>query len=223
MDFTQGQKRGAVLLKLIASKSKFGLLIGPSGIGKTTMLEAYQNNDQNMTIYKALYSRSLGDMLSDICELWGLPAHGTNGHKTNRLLKAAKGRFLVVDEADQLTRNKDPKHIMRMVETFRYLYDNGAALALVGLPSIYHDIRAAADTYVFSRIRYIRNIEPPDNKFLKAVWTQLSEKATIDDKVIYSAKYHGYFRYLEELADTSKDFGSVEAAIEVMFTKDKQF
>ena len=223
---TPGQKRAKILLDFLRSKRRFGLIVGPSGIGKTTLLEEYRRENQDVTVLPVRWGQSMGGMLSALCGQWGLPEHGTIDSKWNRLCKIAKGRFLCVDEADNLTRGKTEKQILRMVDVFRNFYDAGAGVALVGLSSLYEDICRAGETYVFSRIRYMNSVEPPDPKVLSRFWESAAAGLELSDKqkaeIVSKACRSGYFRYLNELADAAAEFGDLDAALGMMFSADRK-
>lgn len=132
------------------------------------------------------------------------------------------GRFLIVDEADLLMGNRTRRNVLRLVEVFRQLYESGCGVVLVGLPVLHKALSAAGETYVFSRIGYLRQVGSPTDDFLAMYW-----KSLVDDypeamekagPVVYQARRAGFFRYLEKLADLVRLFsGDVEEALGLMF------
>jgi DNA transposition AAA+ family ATPase len=215
---TPGQRRAMALLDLLRKKRKFGLVVGASGIGKTRMLTEYQRKWPEVEVYRVRQGQSMGGLLGGLCRLWGLPHTGSNDTKLDRLIEAAPGRFLAVDEADNISRARHGHQVLRMIEVFRYLYDAGAGVVLVGLPSIYTDICQAGETYVFSRIRYLNTLTPPDRALLTAYWQSVFGDANgATEGIIGNAVRAGYFRYLNELADAAREFGDLEAAQAMAF------
>ncbi|MCP4105658.1 MAG: hypothetical protein GY749_08995 [Desulfobacteraceae bacterium] len=165
----------------------------------------------------------MGGLLTGLCRLWGIGGTGTIDQKRSRLKESAKGRFLIVDEADNLTKGRPVRQILRMIEIFRKMYDNGAGIALVGLPSFLDDIRSAGETYIYiySRIQFKSDITPPNRDQMTAVWKNRINGVPVNsaetEKIILSAPKSGYFRYVQSVADTAKKFGDVEAALAVSF------
>lgn len=221
---TPAQKTSMVLLDFLRTKNKFGLIIGPSGIGKTRLLEEYEKSFPEISLISVRQGQSMGGLLTSLCKLWSLPHSGTIDTKMERLLEDAPGRFLVVDEADSLSRARRGHQVLKMVEVFRYLYDAGAGVCLVGLPSIYQDIVSAADTYVYSRIKYATMMDPPTRSQLTKFWlARTGANGKYSDMVVSNAPKSGYFRYLAELADAAKEFGDLKSAVAMTFNPNKRF
>ncbi|MCP4112534.1 MAG: hypothetical protein GY749_44580, partial [Desulfobacteraceae bacterium] len=95
-DLTPGQKRGMVLLQLLKSDNKFGLLLGHSGIGKTYMCRRFQEKEPDTRVFTPDEGMSMGGLLTGLCRLWGIGGTGTIDQKRSRLKESAKGRFLIV-------------------------------------------------------------------------------------------------------------------------------
>jgi DNA transposition AAA+ family ATPase len=221
MWWTPGQKQAWLLLDLVRKQRDFAVLVGKSGVGKTWVANRY-NEKQGGDYYTAQLGQSLGGLLSDLCRLWGLPAEGGNDAKQARLRQAARGRFLIVDEADLLIGNRTRRHVLRMVEVFRQLYEAGAGVVLVGLPALHISLSDAGETYVFSRIGYLRQLGAPPDELLAVHWRSLvgqyEDAVGKTGPVIAHAKRAGFFRYLEKLAELVKIYsGDVEEALGLMF------
>ncbi len=218
---TPGQKQAWVLMDLVRKQHDFAVLVGASGVGKTWVINRY-GSSYGADVYTARMGQSLGGLLGDLCRLWNVSADGGNDSKIARLCEAAGGRFLIVDEADLLMGNRTRRNVLRLVEVFRQLYESGCGVVLVGLPVLHKAVSEAGETYVFSRIGYLRQVGSPTDEFLAMYWKSLvedypdaMEKA---GPVVYQARRGGFFRYLEKLADLVKLFsGDVEEALGLMF------
>ncbi len=218
---TPGQKQAWVLMDMVRRQHDFAVLVGASGVGKTWVVNRY-GHGYGADVYTARMGQSLGGLLGDLCRLWNLSSDGGNDAKMARLCEAAMGRFLIVDEADLLMGNRTRRNVLRLVEVFRQLYESGCGVVLVGLPVLHKALSAAGETYVFSRIGYLRQVGSPTDDFLAMYW-----KSLVDDypeamekagPVVYQARRAGFFRYLEKLADLVRLFsGDVEEALGLMF------
>ncbi|MGD9504540.1 MAG: AAA family ATPase [Syntrophobacteraceae bacterium] len=219
--FTPGQKQAWVLMDLVRQQRDFAVLVGASGVGKTWVASRY-SAEKGGDFYTAQLGQSLGGLLSDLCKLWGLPSEGANDAKQARLRAAARGRFLIVDEADLLVGHRTRRHVLRLVEVFRQVYEAGAGVVLVGLPTLHAALSNAGETYVFSRIGYLRRLGNPPDELLAMHWKQLvgSWAGAVEKTgpVVAQAKRAGFFRYVEKLAELVKVFGGdVEEALGLMF------
>lgn len=184
------------------------------------MLDEFQAGRQDVYVFRVREGQSKGGILSGLCRLWGLPPVGSNDQKAERLHAAAKGKCLCVDEADNLSRNRQGKQVLRLIEIFRDLYEAGCGVVMVGLPSVVDDIRAAGETYIFSRIRYHVLVDAPEKTDLERVWRCMDGEA-VDHRtletIVEQAKKNGFFRFLTELGDAVSELGSIEQALPVMF------
>jgi len=218
---TPGQKQAGGVIELLWRKKKFGMVVGPSGGGKTTLVREVMQKHPSIRSYTATAGISMSGMLSDICGVFEIQTSGTIDQRRNRLIGLAPGQFLIIDEADNLTRGREVRHVLRMIEVFRKMYDAGTGICLVGLPSLYEDVCKAGETYVFSRIRYINRFIPPDKAFLRAVWKQKTNGLKITEaqteSILSAAPRSGFFRYIEELADTAMELQDIDAALAVSF------
>lgn len=218
---TPGQKQAWVLMELVRRQSDFAVLIGSSGVGKTWVARRYRQ-EFAADLYTAKLGQSPGALLSALCRTWNLSPDGGNDVKLDRLMRAARGRFLIVDEADLLIGNRTRRHVLRLVEIFRQIYEAGAGVVLVGLPVLHRALSEAGETYVFSRIGYLRQLGEPSEDFLAMHWRRLvgSHARAVEKTgpVVAQARRGGFFRYLEKLADLVNLLGGdVEEALGLMF------
>lgn len=218
---TPGQKQAWVLMDVIRRQSDFGILIGPSGVGKTWVAKKFAE-ETGCGFHNSRLGQSLGGLLTSLCQLWRLPFTVTNDLKMERLCAAAKGRTLIVDEADLMVAHRSRAFVLRLIEVFRLLYENGCGVVLIGLPSLHTAIADAGETYVVSRIGYQRRVESPTEAQLSATWRHLvAEYPDALEKtgpVVARARRSGYFRYLEKLAELVALFdGDLEEALGLMF------
>jgi len=222
---TPGQKQAWVLMQLVRKQGEFAMLVGASGVGKTYLSKKFCT-ETGADYFRAILGQSVGGLLSDLCKLWGLSPDGANDARMSRLRRAARGRMLVVDEADLLLGNRSRQSVVRLVEVFRQLYEAGAAVVLLGLPVLHTSVSRATETYVFSRIGYFRQVSPPGDDLLGAFWKRLiGEYERAVEKtgpVVAQARRSGYFRYLEKLSELVRLFdGDVEEALSLMFLPNK--
>lgn len=218
---TPGQKQAWVLMQLVRKQGEFSMLVGASGVGKTYISKKFCA-ETGADYFRAILGQSVGGLLSDLCKLWGLSPDGANDARMSRLRRAARGRMLVVDEADLLLGNRSRQSVVRLVEVFRQLYEAGAAVVLLGLPVLHTSVSRATETYVFSRIGYFRQVSPPGDDLLGVFWKRLiggyGRAVEKTGPVVAQARRSGYFRYLEKLSELVRLFdGDVEEALSLMF------
>jgi DNA transposition AAA+ family ATPase len=117
--------------------SKYGLIFGKAGYGKTTALKAYTNHHVGVVLVRSGVKFTAKDILSDICNRLGLDDTGHTTGLARSVLKKIKnsGRLIIVDEADYMT--------LDALDTIRYLYDesdNTIGVVLVGMPRLFDNV-----------------------------------------------------------------------------------
>ncbi len=221
-EMTPGQKQGWTILELARRNKNMAVVLGQSGTGKTTLMRHYTKTHADATVLTARMGQTPADLTRAVCWLWNIGASGTNTERMERILTKAPGQFLIVDEADLLMEGRQQKHVIRLVELFRLIYEAGAGVVLLGLPSLYDNLVRAGETYVFSRIAYMRKAPPPDKAFMERVWRRLvadyPQALEMSGPVVEDANRRGYFRYLEMLAEIlAVTEGDMEAALGLAF------
>ncbi len=135
----QGQDTLAVL-HYAHVHGTIGVVVGPSGTGKTATIKHYTAENPGvliLTIHPA--KRSMAEVLHELIDLVGDPGkgRGTLGgmHKRLTAKLAGSGRLLIIDEAQYL------EH--QTIEVLRALHD-AARIGLVfsGMPRLYADLVA---------------------------------------------------------------------------------
>jgi DNA transposition AAA+ family ATPase len=116
----------------------FGVIVGPSGNGKTAALKHYAAANAGvvlLTIHTA--NHALSEVIHQLFELLGKPGsgRGTLGGLSKRLTAklAGSGRLLIIDEAQFLDH--------RTVEALRAVHEGARiGLILAGMPRMYRDL-----------------------------------------------------------------------------------
>jgi DNA transposition AAA+ family ATPase len=221
-ELTTGQKQAHALLNLARENRNMAIILGESGTGKSEMCERYQADHPGVDIVQAVQGQTPSDLTRSLCRTWHCPQGGTVSRRIERLESLAAGRFLIVDEADLLMEGRPDKQIIRLVEVFRRMYEGGAGVAMVGLPSLYHSLAKAGETYVFSRIAYMNRMPAPTLPRLRRFWTERTARwpqaAAITEAMVADARKRGYFRYLKNMAELVNSLGGdVDAALGMAF------
>lgn len=223
---TDGQRLMWAVLRATVEDQELCLLTALSGCGKTYLIERYREAYPETLVYRPLRGISQSGLLEDLCRLFGVPYSGSNDTRRRRLLDAAKGRVLVIDEADLLVVGRYARQAVDRLEIYRQLQERGAAVALVGLPGLVQTIVTGGETYVFSRIGYARTAAPPSQDELATYWrAQMAgypQAGARAGQVALSAARHGHLRYLDKLARRTRAFDGDVASAETLLFRGEQ-
>jgi len=210
---TGAQRRMLSVLEATYEDREFALIVGPSGIGKTYMVEKFAEEHEGVVIYKVVKTMALGDLLRELCRVLKLPEWGTNYQKFSRIKEALKGKkMLIVDEADLLA-DESPNRFLRKIEIFRELA-NVCAVVLVGLPELDEAIYANVKSYIYSRMGYYAYLKEPEPQEL-IKYCELKGIRNIR-QVAGASIGRGYFRYIDKVAKRAKKIGE-ELALSIMY------
>lgn len=219
---TTGQQLLASVLEAAIEDAEWVIVDGPSGLGKSYSLNTFQARHPDAILMKAKYGQSVGAVLESLCRAFEVPVSGTNETRQNRILEAAAGRVLVVDEADLLASGAMGDRVLRVLELFREIYEAGAAVILAGLPELPRKLAQNGETYVFRRIGYFRSIQAPSPEELARFFIHsLPDVPLAHAKAglaASQARKNGLFGYLAKLAKRTRLLdGDVEAAMSLLF------
>jgi DNA transposition AAA+ family ATPase len=210
---TEAQRRMLSVLEATYEDREFALIVGPSGIGKTYIVEKFAEEHEGVVIYKVAKAMSLGDLLRELCKVLKLPEWGTNYQKFSRIKETLKGKkMLIVDEADLLA-DESPNKFLRKIEIFRELA-NVCAVVLVGLPELDEAIYANVKSYIYSRMGYYAYLKEPEPQEL-IKYCELKGIKNIR-QVVGASIGRGYFRYIDKVAKRAKKIGE-ELALSIMY------
>lgn len=222
---TDGQRLMWGVLRAIVEDRELGLLTSLSGTGKSYVVDRFAEQYPGTLVYRPLRGISQSGVMEDLCRLFGVPYSGSNDTRRRRLLEAAHGRNLLIDEADLLVAGRYATQAVDRLEIYRQLQERGCAVALVGLPALLHTVQRGGETYVFSRIGYARAPAAPSETELATYWrAQVAGYPSALNRaglVAMSAGKHGFLRYLDKLARrTHQTGGDVAAAETLLFRGD---
>lgn len=217
-----GQRLMAATLQTTVEDREFTILAGASGVGKTHVLGQFREEHPDALYLKPRKRMSVNDVLCKLCDLFGVSRSGSGGDRLERLIQAASGRLLIIDEADLLVAGRRPNQVENHIETFRELYEAGCTVVLVGLPVLIEQITRCCETYVFSRPGYWMRIPDPTEKEMEAFWLArtagLSGASAEAGRAARDAKRFGLFRYLDKLERRSRLLeGDVAAARTLLY------
>lgn len=223
---TGGQRLLWSALRATLQDRELGVLAALPGTGKTYLIARYRESYPQTLVYRPLRGISQSGLLEDLCRLFSAPYSGSNDTRRRRLLDAAQGHDLIIDEADLLVSGRYARAAVDRLEIYRQLQERGTAVVLVGLPALFRAIVGGGETYVFSRIGYARTCAPPSSDELAVYWRarmagypQAAAKAGL---VALSAARHGHLRYLDKLARRARALNGDVAAAETLLFRGEQ-
>lgn len=219
---TVGQKLMSAVLQAAVDDLEWLIVDGATGMGKSHCLKAFHAAHPDAIRIKAHYGQSVGAVLEALCRAMKLPVSGSLETRQARILAAAQGKKIVVDEADLLVVGKMGDRVMRVMELFREIYEAGAVVILVGLPVLSEQLAKSGETYMFSRIGYFRSIKPPtDEEMTEFFIRHAADMPHLHDKAALAAsraRRFGLFRYLDKLIKRTRLLdGNLEQAMTLLY------
>jgi len=218
---TFAQESMRAILSLCMQDSDLGLLVGPSGIGKTFVVNEVQRKKKGVVVYRPTEITSVGEILRSLGEVMGVKVYGTLGLRLEKVVSTLRGagvRLLVVDEADVLVDMNRWRSTEKRLSVFRQVMEAGVGVCLVGLPVLEEAVRKMPG-YFQNRIGYFRSYEGPGEKemegFLDFFRAEVSEEMRW--AALSRARSGGFFRYLKKFAEKGKVLG-YETVMEVLFS-----
>lgn len=211
---TEGQRRILAVLDATLKDREFSLIVGPSGVGKTYIVQQFISKARgNIHYFKVTKLMSAGELLRQLCETIGVPSYGSNGAKLKRLKEKAKEiDMLIVDEADLLIEQERPKYFLKKVEIFRELSEV-TAVVLVGLPELDEAIYENTRSYVYSRLGYYARVQEPT---AEEIWEFARHRGITNTEVVSGAMGRGFFRFIDKVAKKAHEIGE-EFAVALMY------
>jgi DNA transposition AAA+ family ATPase len=207
---TEGQEHMKSVLKVTKEDGEFSLIISESGTGKTHTARDFATKEFETIYIKAMKNLPVGGFLRVLSRAFQLPESDTKDMMLAKLFNAFHGRcrLAIVDEADLLF-GRQAEAFLDKIEILRELYENGLAIAMIGLPVLEEALVRHAQSYVYSRIGYHARISPPGMDELLAYARQ---KGIEDPFVARQSLGRGYFRFIDKVAKRVKDVG-LDAAL----------
>lgn len=158
---TNDVRRMITLLEDCREEKLYGLIAGPSGVGKTTTIAKYAESHDDVLIYTPGANVTLAEFLRDIAELFGVTLTGRKiSEKEKQLLRFLRDnpKFLIIDEFGWIMRNGN----MRILETLRSIRDGSGknlGVVLAGHDEDYAYLMRVGKPQIVSRINYVEELE----------------------------------------------------------------
>lgn len=163
-----------------------GLLIGPPGSGKTTVIDSFSQRFNDTVLITAKVTMAVKDLLEVIAKALGITVYGSNNQRFEQIAEALKHHpvTLIVDETENLiTRSSISK-----IEILRQLHDiAGIGVIFCGTPRLEELIIRGPNgrdnlAQLYSRILYRYRLKGISGKEATKILTQYTaEKAAVDD------------------------------------------
>jgi hypothetical protein len=180
-------------------KSKMGIVYGRAGLGKTTAVKKYADEDPSVILIEADLGYTPKVLFQQLSKKLGLPIAGNLHEMYNNVVDKVKGsgRLLIIDEAEHLP--------YRALELIRRIYDKAEiGIVLAGMPKLYFNLVGKKGEYeqLYTRILYktcLDNLQPQDVK--EIVKTALPDSGDIWE--VFHAYSKGNARMLANLLENS--------------------
>jgi len=147
-------------------KSELGVIFGDAGLGKTTAIEKYAEENPDVIFIKANPSYTKKYLMQEIHKKIGCEGFGAIYTMLNDIISKLKnsGRLIIVDQAEYLQQSS--------LELLRTIHDEAKiGLLLVGMPKLYYNLKGKKGDFrqLFTRIGYkikLENLKPEDTELL---------------------------------------------------------
>ncbi|MEW6065820.1 MAG: ATP-binding protein [Firmicutes bacterium] len=163
-----------------------GLLIGPPGSGKTTVINSFAQRFNDTVLITATVTMAVKDLLEVIAGAIGVTVYGGNNQRFKQIAEALKRHpvTLIVDETENLiTRSSISK-----IEILRQLHDMaGIGVIFCGTPRLEELIIRGPNgrdnlAQLYSRILYRYRLKGISGKEVTNILTQYTaDKAAVDE------------------------------------------
>lgn len=176
---TKAYKEIYCLLKNTVRDCEMTLIVGDSGIGKTTSLREYHRRHPTSIHIEADHGYTARALFVEICEKLGLDVRGTLHDLLTRVVGRLEGsgRLIIIDEAEHLP--------YRALELIRRVHDKAeVGVALVGMPRLKSNLQGDPNHYaqLYSRIGSFRKINVLSDSDVQSL--VLARMGSVGDDVI---------------------------------------
>lgn len=201
---------------------RMGLLIGESGVGKTTAVSNLVA--QTNAIYlESSANWTANSMLGDLCFELGLPLQGRARNMERQVIEKLQltGRALFIDETNRIFEVMDSRSAMRILETLRKIHDAAKIpVWLVGLETLSHLLAHPKHVQLHSRIARKVKFVPCNLADARIVADTLCEVTIAQDLLAdIHSKSDGSMRRLvvelEQAESIAKRLGRTTIALDV--------
>lgn len=207
---TRAQQTISAIFALCADDKELGVIVGPSGLGKTHSARKYAETHDNVKIYTPTELSTPTGVLRGLATMLGLSAisdlQRTLRDIQDSLLRST--RLLIVDEADVLCRSSNWESTKQKFAIFRQIMEAGIGVCLIGIFPLEEAILQMPG-YFQNRIGYFRKFKIISKDDLTKYMDFFSQgiDSELKSLAVETAFIRGGFHYLSKVVKKGKVMG----------------
>ncbi|MEW5804334.1 MAG: AAA family ATPase [bacterium] len=207
---TRAQQTIAAIFDLCAEDKELGVIVGPSGLGKTYTARTYAETHDQVFIYTPTELSTPTGVLRGLSQMLKLSTV-SDLQRTLRDIQdtlSRSCRLLIVDEADVLCRSSNWEATKQKFAIFRQIMEAGIGVCLIGIFPL-EDAINQMPGYFQNRIGYYRKFKALSKEDLNRYMDFFSQgiDSELKSLAVDTAALRGGFHYLSKVIKKGKVMG----------------